>query len=86
MKSVPIQEAQVRLGELIAEAWHGESIVLIDGDKQVTLEPRLPLDLEENSAELEVELLKAIDGPFAPYSSEETRAIGERILQEKYGQ
>jgi hypothetical protein len=36
----------------IAEACRGETIVLTDGDKQVTLEPR-GLDLEEDSPELE---------------------------------
>ena len=83
MKSVTVREARDRLGELIAEACRGELIVLTDGDKTVALEPRVPLELEEDSPELEAELLKAIDGPFAPYSSEEMRAIGERIIREK---
>ena len=85
MKAVPILEAQAQLGELIAEACRGELIVLTDGEKQVALEPRIPLDLEENTPELEAELLKAIDGPFAPYNTEEMRAIGERIIREKQG-
>ena len=85
MKAVPILEAQAQLGELIAEACRGELIVLTDGEKQVALEPRIPLDLEENTPELEAELLKAIDGPFAPYSTEEMRAIGQRIIREKQG-
>jgi hypothetical protein len=85
MKAVPILEAQAQLGELIAEACRGELIVLTDGEKQVALEPRIPLDLEENTPELETELLKAIDGPFAPYSTAEMRAIGERIIREKQG-
>jgi hypothetical protein len=41
------------------------------------------LDPEVNSLELETELLKAIDGPYTPYSSEELRVIGERIIREK---
>ncbi len=86
MKTVPVQEAQARLGELIAEAWRGEFIVLSDGDKQVTLEPRLLGNLEEDNLELEAELLKAIDGPFAPYSSEELHTIGERVLKAKQSQ
>ena len=44
---------------------------------------RPPLDPEVDSPELEAELLKAIDGPYSPYSAEEFRAIGERILREK---
>ena len=83
MKAISVREAQTQLGQLIAEACRGELIVLTDGDKRVALEPRVPLDLEEDSPELEAELLRAIDGPFAPYSSEQMRAIGERIIREK---
>lgn len=74
------------------EAWRahcggmpGGADDITDGNKQVALEPRVPLDLDEDSPELETELLKAIDGPFEPYSSQEMRAIGERIIREKQG-
>ena len=50
--------------------------MLTDGEKQVALEPHVPLDLEKDSPELEAELLKAIDGPFAPYSVDEMKAVG----------
>ena len=40
------------------------------------------IDPEVDSPELEAELLKAIDGPYTPYSSEEFREIGERIIRE----
>ncbi len=83
MKAISVGEAQGQLGRLIAEACRGELIVLTDGDKRVALEPQVPLDLEEDSPELEAELLKAIDGPYTPYSSEEFRTIGERIIREK---
>jgi hypothetical protein len=43
------------------------------------------LDPEVDSPELEAELLKAADGPFTPYSSEEMREIGERIIRDKRG-
>ena len=52
------------------------------GMKGIT-QSQVPLDLDNDSPELEAELLKAIDGPFAPYSSEEMRALGERIIGEK---
>ena len=83
MKAISVGEAQGQLGQLIAEACRGEFIVLTDGDKRVALEPQVLLDLEEDSPELEAELLKAIDGPYTPYSSEEFRTIGERIIREK---
>lgn len=70
---------------MIAEAHEGAVIVLTDGGKQVWLDTREPLDLETDNPELEAELLKAIDGPFTPYSSEEMRSIGEQIIKEKQG-
>lgn len=85
MKAIPVQEAQSKLGQLIAEACRGEVIVLTDGDKKVTLEPGVPLDRQEDSFELEVELLKAASGPFTTYSSEEMRDACERIIREKRG-
>jgi hypothetical protein len=41
------------------------------------------LDPEVDSPELEAELLKAIDGPYTPYSPEEFREIGEQIIRER---
>jgi hypothetical protein len=85
MKAIPVQEAQGQLVQLIAEACRGEVIVLTDGDKRVTLEPGVALNLEEDSPELEAELLKAANGPFTPYSSEEMRAACEKVIREKHG-
>ena len=58
---------------------------MTDGEKQVWLDTHKPLDLETDNPELEAELLKGIEGPFAPYSSQEMRSIGERIIREKRG-
>jgi hypothetical protein len=85
VKTLTVGEAQGQLAELIAEAHEGAVIVLTDGGKQVWLDTRQPLDLETDNPDLEAELLKAIDGPFTPYSSEEMRSIGERIIGEKRG-
>ena len=41
------------------------------------------VDPQVDSPELEAELLKAIDGPYLPYSAEEARAIVERIIREE---
>jgi hypothetical protein len=86
VRTLTVKEAQGHLAELIAEAHEGAVIVLTDGGKQVWLDTHKPLDLETDSPELEAELLKGIAGPFTPYSSEEMRSIGERILTEKRGQ
>ena len=82
MKAISVREAEGQLGQLVAEACRGETIVLTDGDNEVTLSPRPFLDLEEDSPELEAELLKAANGPHSPYSSEEMRAACNRIPQE----
>ncbi|HEX3889905.1 MAG TPA: hypothetical protein VHX90_03550 [Verrucomicrobiae bacterium] len=84
MKAISIREAEGQLGQLVAEACRGETIVLTDGDNRVTLAPRV-LDLEEDSPELEAELLKAANGPFTPYSSEEMRVACEKVIREKRG-
>ena len=42
----------------------------------------LNLDLEADSPELEAELLKAVQGPHAPFSETELRGIADRTLQE----
>ncbi len=86
MKTLTVGEAQGRLAELIAEAHQGAVIVLTDGEKQVWLDTQRPLDLETDNPELEAELLKAADGELTPYSSEEMRTVGARIIKEKLGE
>ena len=85
MKAVTVQEAQNQLGQLIAEACGGELIVVPDGNKRVALEPRAAQGEDDESAELEAELLKAANGPFTPYSATETRETCKRIIREKRG-
>jgi hypothetical protein len=84
VKVISVHEAAAQLERLVAEACKGETIVLTDGERQVTLEPRV-LNLEEDSPELEAELLKAVEGPHAPYSTEEMRAACQEIIRKKRG-
>ncbi len=81
VKTLTIGEAKGQLAELIAEAHQGAIIVLTDGEKQVWLDAHKPLDLETDNPELEAELLKSIDRPFTPYSSEEMVSIGQRVIK-----
>lgn len=83
MKTFAVEEAQAQLGQLIAEANDGNVIVLTDGSRRVTLQPGAARNLEEDSPELEAELLGAIEGPYTPYSVEEMRGIVERIIREE---
>ena len=84
MKAVSIQEAKDQFEQLIDEASRGELIVISNGDKKVTLAPNyMFLDLEVDSPELEAELLKAVNGPHSPYSSEEMRSGCEEIVRKK---
>jgi hypothetical protein len=85
MKILSVSEAQGQLRRLIADVNEGELVVLKDGDREVTLYPGGALDLEQDGPELEAELLKAANDSFTPYSSEEMRAIGERIIRKKSG-
>jgi hypothetical protein len=85
VKTLTVGEAQGRLAELIAEAHQGEVIVVTDGERQVWLDTHSPLDLETDNPELEAELLKGLEGPFTPYSPQEMRSIGERIIKAKRG-
>jgi hypothetical protein len=82
MKAISIREAEGQLGQLVAEACRGETIVLTDGDNEVTLSPRPFLDLEQDSPELEAELLKAANGPFRPFHEGELREIADKALRE----
>ena len=41
------------------------------------------IDPEVDSPELEAELLKAMDGPFTPFSPEDLRQTCEQIAREK---
>jgi len=84
MKAIPIREAEGQLSQLVAEACRGETIVLTDGNNEVTLSPRPLLDLEEDSPELEAELLKAAKGPFRPFHEGELREIADKALREHH--
>jgi hypothetical protein len=83
MKTLTVEDAQSNLGQLITRANQGEVIVLTNGQQNVTLRPGAALDLEEDSPELEAQLLEAIDGPYTPYSADEMRNIVERIIREE---
>jgi hypothetical protein len=84
MRTFTVAEAQKQLSQIIADVNRGEYIVLSDGDQKVTLCPGGIIDPEEDSPELEAELLKAANGPFTPYSHKDLEEIGRKIL-EKHG-
>ncbi len=85
VKTLTVGEAQGQLAELIAEAHQGAVIVVTDGEKQVWLDTHKPLDVETDNPELEAELLKGLEGPFTPYSSQGMRSLGGRIIKAKFG-
>ena len=76
-------EAKTRLGKLVEEVHKGPPVLLIHKNKLVKLERFEVLDPEYDSPELEAELLKAVEGPHAPYSRAEMQAIVARVSSEE---
>ena len=61
-----------------------EAILQLDHEEQARLRIWLDekaLDLEEDSPELETELLKAVQGPHAPLIKADLEAVAERALR-----
>jgi antitoxin (DNA-binding transcriptional repressor) of toxin-antitoxin stability system len=85
MKVITIAEAEGQLSQIIHAVSQGESIILKDGDREVCLSPHEPgeLNLDEDSPELEAELLKSANQVPEPFSIEELRAIGQRVLRRR---
>jgi predicted DNA-binding antitoxin AbrB/MazE fold protein len=52
---------------------------------RVTIESETEFDLEQDSPELEAELLKAAPGPFTPYSAAALRETCEQVAKAKRG-
>jgi hypothetical protein len=84
MKIITVAEAEGRLSQIIYAVSQGESIILKDGDREICLSVREPgeLNLEEDTPELESELLKSADQVPAPFSFNELREIGQQLIQE----
>ena len=62
-----------------------EAILKLDHEEQARLRIWLDekaLDLEEDSPELETELLKAVQGPHSPFIKADLEAVAERALRE----
>ena len=86
VKTLSVRDAQYQLSELLVEAARGDEIVLTDGDIQVTLTPRGTdggFEPEEDSPELEAELLKAVRGPHAACAESELHEIADHAVQEQ---
>jgi hypothetical protein len=81
MKTLTVSEAQGCLAEIISAVNKGEWIVLKNGEEQVTLHAGQFIDPNEDTPELEAELLKGIDGPVAAYSREEIRSACEDAIR-----
>jgi hypothetical protein len=88
MKTLTVQLAKEQFSKILTEAHRGDVIVLTDGERRMELEATPPhggalkLNLDEDSPELEAELLKAVQGSHAPYSEGELRSIADRARQE----
>ncbi len=88
MKTLTVQVAKEQFSKILNEAHRGDVIVLTDGERRMELEATPPhggavaLNLDDDSPELEAELLKAAQGPHAPFSEGELRSIADRAREE----
>jgi hypothetical protein len=88
MKTLTVQLAKEQFSKILTEANRGDVIVLTDGERRMELEATPPhggavnFNLDEDSPELEAELLKAVQGSHAAYSESELRSIADRARQE----
>ena len=85
MKTVTLEEASTRLPQLCEEVRNGGTVVLKNGDEEFELSRRGESHAQMlggvgmTQAQLEAELLKAIDGPFTEITP---REIEQQLLQQ----
>ncbi|HTD68690.1 MAG TPA: hypothetical protein VK846_19385 [Candidatus Limnocylindria bacterium] len=88
MKTITVRLPKEQFSQVLSEAHRGDVVVLTDGERRMELEANPPfggaldLNFDEDTPELEAELLKAVQGPHAPFSEAEMRAIADRASQE----
>ena len=88
MKTLTVRVGKEQMNTLLTETHRGDLIVLTDGDRRLELEAAPPfggavdLDLEADSPELEVELLKAVQGAHGRFSETELRSIASQAREE----
>ena len=89
MKTISVTKEQPELRKLVEEAYGGAEVILSYGEKMVRLQRYEPdaggveFDLEEDSPELEAELLKGLHSSHSPYSREDLEAIAERVRHQR---
>ena len=89
MKMVTVRPDQAQLTKLIAQVYEGRPVVLSYRGKKVSVQryesestgPRM--DIDQDRSDLEAELLKAVKGPFKPYTQADLVAIVERVHRAK---
>lgn len=82
MKTLTVNEAKARLGKLVEQVHAGAPVILVHNNKLVKMERYEVFDPEEDSAELEAMLLKAVRGPHSPYSTKDLEAVAEKVGKE----
>lgn len=83
MKSVTVEIEKEQLDRIFREMAPGDAVVLTDGMRRITLESLPAFDAEQDSPELERELLKGISSPISDYSISDLEGIIKRVRAEK---
>lgn len=82
MKALTAKQGEGQMARQIVKASDDEPIVLKAGQTEVILHAGGTFDLEEDTEELEKELLKAVRGPHVPLAESDLRVIADRVLLE----
>ncbi len=82
MRTLTVSQAKPRLAKLVDEVHAGAPVVLIHKNKLVKLERYEPLDLQDDSPELEAILLKAVTGPHSPYSKKDLESVAAKVRRQ----
>ena len=88
MKTLTVRLPKEQFSHILTEANRGDVIVLTDGERRMELEATPPhggalnLNFNEDSPELEAELLKAVQGPHKPFSESELRNLARQAREE----
>jgi hypothetical protein len=83
VKTVALNEAQLRLDELFEDAQSGSPVLLVRGGQVAKLERVEPPEFGGNAATLEKMLLEAVQGPHTDWTPKDLEDIARRVRERR---